>query len=315
MPGVTAESLVAELTQVRRGLGLYHPDLDRRLGPGLREVCRVAGTDPAELRSLVVSRLRDAAAALPPDLSTAVLVGLGVHPETRSLHQLQERVDWLADRLRRDNRTARRRMDQASRMLAEQLAAGREQRRRRPSSGWYIETAHSTFVLDGGPPTVLERRTVVAEQDGLDRLVLSRTIPPPSDRERPEPFTQILYGGRLSRPEWDSATRMRLVLDLPAPLRAGDRHEYAIVVQQPADEPMRPYYVLFPVLRVEHFELRVRFDIAALPGGVWRVDDAFHRDLDEPPRDQDKIVPDRAGEVHQRFQDLAPGHGYGVRWA
>jgi hypothetical protein len=307
---LSADTLAAELTQVRRGLGLYHPDLDRRLGPGLRDVCRVAGADPADVRSLVVTRLRDAASALPPELSLAMLVALGVHPATRSRHQLQERVDWLADAIHRDARTARRRMDQAGRMLAEQLVAGREQRRRRPSSGWYIESAHTAFVLDGGPPTAYERRVIVAEQDGLDQLVLSRTVPPTG--ERGEPTVQILYGGRLSTREWDSATRMRLVLDLPAPLRAGDRHEYLLLVR--AREP-RPYYVFFPVLRVERFELRVRFDRASPPARVWRVDDVFHRDLDEPAVHGERLTPDRAMEVRVEFADLAPGHGYGVRWA
>ncbi len=45
---------------------------------------------------------------------------------------------------------------------------------------------------------------------------------------------------------------------------------------------MRPYYVFTPVLRVDHFDLHVRFGPDKPPGRVFRVADAFDRDLDEP---------------------------------
>jgi hypothetical protein len=315
LTGVTPESLTAEIKLVRRGLGLYHPELARRLGPGLRDVCGVADADPAELRSKVITRLRDAASTLPPDLSLSVLAALGVHPETRALHQLQERVDWLAARLQRDSRTARRRMDEACAMLAEHMTAGRDRRQRRPSSGWYIESAQAAFVLDGNVPTVIERRVIVSEHDGLDQLVLSRTVPPAGGEGKAAPTISPIFGGALGIREWDSATRLRLVLDLPVVLRAGDRHEYAIAIRQPADTPMRPHYVFFPVVRVDHFDLHVRFGDLEPPEQVWRVYDSFHRDLDEQPTDRDRIELDRVGEVHLEFDDLAPGHGYGVRWA
>jgi plasmid stabilization system protein ParE len=314
LTGRTPESLTAELKQLRRGLGLYHPDLAKRLGPGLRYVCGVTDGDP-DLRPKVITRLRDAAGALPPDLSVAVQAALGVHPETRALHKLEERVNWLARRLNRDARTARRRMDDACAMLGEQLGAGRDGRRPTlPSTGWHIESAQSAVLLDDGPPAAIERRVVVAEHDGLDRLVLSRTIPPNGSGGRPDVRGKVLFGGVLGVKEWASETRFQLVLDLPVTLRAGDRHEYCVLWQNPPDQPMRPHYVFTPALRVDHFDLHVRFDRSALPERVFRVTDSFHRDLDEQPRDRDEIAVDPAGEVHLEFQHLAPGHGYGVRW-
>jgi hypothetical protein len=314
LTGVTAESLTAELKLIRRGLGVHHPDLARRLGPGLREVCGITDDEP-ELRTKVITRLRDAATTLPADLGTALLVGLNAHPDVRGLAKLEERVDWLAGRLNRDVRTARRRMDESARMLAEHLASGRRARRATlPSTGWHIVTAQSVLLLDTDVPTSIERRVVVAEHDGLDQLVLARSVPPVDD-EKPDVHPQMLFGGVLGVKKWDTGSRFRLVLDLPVTLRAGDRHEYSILWRNPPDRPMRPHYVFTPVLRVDHFDLHVRFDRATPPERVFRVADAFHRDLDEPPGDRDEIEPDRSGEVHLEFRDLAPGHGYGARWS
>jgi hypothetical protein len=310
---VTAESLTAELKLIRRGLGVHHPELARRLGPGLREVCGIIGDGPG-LRTTVITRLRDGADTLPAELGLALLVSLNAAPEVRGLAKLEERVDWLAARLNRDVRTARRRMDEAARMLAEHLAAGRRARRETlPSTGWHIATAQSALLLETDVPTSIERRVVVAEHDGLDQLVLARSVPPAAGGDRPDIHPQMLFGGVLGLKEWDTGSRFRLVLDLPVTLRAGDRHEYAILWRTPPDRPMRPYYVFTPVLRVDHFDLHVRFG-ADRPDRVFQVADAFHRDLDEPPRDRDEIRPDRAGEIHLEFRDLAPGHGYGARW-
>src|SRR5829696_2940044 len=258
----TSQSLLAELKAIRRGLGLYQPDLAARLGPGLREACGVADQDPAEtVRRKVVTRLRDAAAMLPGDLSVSALAALGLHPEVRDLARLQDRVGWLAARLRRDVRTARRRMDEACGMLAEIAAAGEAGRR---TGGWNLVTAQAMLVLDAGAPYAVERRVVVAEHDGIDQLVLRRSVPPdaagPADVQ-----AQVLFGGLLGTKEWDTATRFRLVLHLPVPLRAGDRHEYCILWRNPPDRRMRPYYVFTPAIRCEHFDLHVRFDLHRPP--------------------------------------------------
>jgi hypothetical protein len=308
---ITADSLTAELKVLRRGLGLYHPDLAGRLGPGLRTVCRTDAADP-DLRANVITTLRDAAATLPAALSAAALAALGIHPETRQLSKLEERTSWLAGRLNRDGRTARRRMDDACAMLAEHLAAGRRGRAA-ASMGWYIETGQTAMLLDTDVPTAIDRRIVVAERDGIDQLVLVRSIPS-TGGSRPEMHGQVLFGGVLGLREWESASRFRLVLELPRMLRAGERHEYSVLWRQPPDVPIRPHYVIVPVLRVDHFDLHVRFDRAAVPAKVWRVADAFHRDLDEEPRDRDAIPVDRCGEVQVEFENLAPGHAYGARW-
>ena len=309
---VSAEQLVEELKMARRGRGLFHADV-RRIGTGLREVCGVGPTDlPAEVRAKAVSRLRDVAGTLPADLAEAAMVALGIHPEVRNLPQLQLRVDWLAARLQRDTRTARRRIDEACALLAANAVV-------RPTAAtgrgrdWYVASYHAVLVLDAGAPTALERRTVVAEADGLDRLVLGLTVPRVSAGEH-DVELQMLYGGVLAGKDRATASRFRAVVDLPAPLRSGERHEYGMLVRIPPRQRMRPHYVYTPSGRCDRFDLRVRFDRRHPPEGVWRVVDAYPRDLDEEPTGQ--LLPvDRAGEVHVAFDEILPGHGYGVRWA
>lgn len=312
---LTSESLAAELKAVRRGLALHHPGLGSRIGPALREACQVADTDPPEtVRTKVVIRLRDLATTLPGELSVAALAALGLHPEVRNLPQLQERVDWLAGHLRRDVRTARRRVDEACAMLAETVAVARTVRRGNArSGGWYVETAQSALLLDVDTPTALERRVIVAEHDGIDSLVIARTVPPVGSAT-PDQQAQVIFGGVLGVKEWETASRFRLVLDLPVTLRAGDRHELCILWRHPPGQPMRQHYAYTPMLRCDHFDLHVRFDRARPPAHVWRVNEAFPRDLDDPPADRDLLAPDRSGEIHLEFRDLAPGHGYGARW-
>jgi len=313
---VRAEELAAELKAARRGRGLYHPDIRTRLGPGLRGACGVGAADPpAEIRTKAITRLRLLTRALPEELSDAVQAALGIHPEVRDLLQLQERVDWLARRLRRDTRTARRRIDEACVRLAETAAAaGAAAALGLRPGGWYVESFHAVVTLDTDTPMTVERRVVVAERDGLDHLVLGWSVPRADGGGPQDVLVQVLYGGVLVAKERDTGTRFRLVLELPVTLRAGESHEYGLLVRIPPDQPMRNHYAYIPATRCDFFDLRVRFDRRRLPDRVWRVSEAFHRDLDERRPSGEFLAPDRAGELHVQFHEILPGHGYGIQW-
>src|SRR5205823_7552443 len=83
----------------------------------------------------------------------------------------------------------------------------------------------------------------------------------------------------------------------------------------PRDQLMRPHYVFTSPRRCDLFDLRVRFDPARLPDRVWRVSEAFHRDVDDPGPSDDLLTVDSAGELHVEFHDVRPGFGYGARWS
>jgi hypothetical protein len=314
---VSAEVLAAELKAARRGRGLYHAGIAGRIGPAMRAAFGVqAGDVPSVARAKVIRRVRDGSRGLPEELRLAVLAALAIHDEVRDLILLQDRVTWLAVRIRRDVRTARRRIDEGCERLAEIVAGGPDGRRsaRLAGDGWYVESYHAAVVLDSGPPMTIERRVVVAERDGLDQLVLPWSLPRvETASDVHDLHVRALYGGRLVRKERESDSRFRLVLTLPRALRAGQTHEYGLLIEVPPDQPMRTHYVYVPVTRCDHFDLRVRFGNAP-PGRVWRVADAFHRDVDERRLDTDLLTVDRVGEVRVQFSEIALGHGYGIQW-
>ena len=228
--------------------------------------------------------------------------------------QLQDRVDWIARELRRDVRTARRRVDEACGRLAEVLAAAAPARSRQSRGpGWYVADFHAVALLDRADPVTIERREIVSAVDGLEEIALGFSL---RDSGSPtELGLRVLYGGRLDQPEEASDSRMRVVLRLPRPLRAAERHEYSVMVSLPPTLTMRQHYAYTPATRCDRFQLRVRFAPERAPERIWRVADAFHRDLDERVMAGEPLHLDPCGDLQTTFEDLLPGHGYGIQWA
>ena len=128
----------------------------------------------------------------------SVRAALGIQPETEKMLQLQDRVDWLAHELRRDVRTARRRVDEACGRLAEVLDAGSPARARRRGPGWYVTDFYALALLDRPDPLTIERREIVADRDGLDEIALAFSL---RDTGSPTDLNlRVLYGGQLAEP-------------------------------------------------------------------------------------------------------------------
>jgi hypothetical protein len=72
--------------------------------------------------------------------------------------------------------------------------------------------------------------------------------------------------------------------------------------------------VLFPKGRIERFRLRIRFGQDRVPHRMWRVDEAFHRDIDNLLPTGPELELDGVGEVEVEFRGTRPGHGYGAQW-
>ncbi|HEU4348243.1 MAG TPA: hypothetical protein VFR35_10690 [Actinoplanes sp.] len=310
----TAELLTGELKTARRGPGLHHPAIQTRIGPALRAACGVEEGEPASaVRAKVSDRLRRAADELPEEASKTALAALGLHPAVHELVRLQDRVEWLAITLRRDVRTARRRVDDACARLAEVLSAAGSAGGGPPGHCWHVQSFDAVALFDGDRPMTLERRLIVADRDGLDRIVLGWSLPVQPDGRDLD--VRVLYGGVLVERQQQTATRVEHVLELPTPLRIGDRHDYSVLTHLPADRLLKKHYAYTPYTACGHFDLRVRFDRKRLPGRIWRVAGAFHRELDERLVEGEPLAADRSGEVRLQFDDLLPGYGYGVQWS
>ncbi|MEU4246931.1 hypothetical protein AB0F15_05915 [Amycolatopsis sp. NPDC026612] len=278
--------LVRELKSLRKGRGLQASRLPDRVGPSLRSTCAIAESDGmVAIRTKVSGRLSELAAHLPDDLRVATLAAFAISPEARQ-PLYQDRVRWAADRLDRDPRTVRRRVDEAIELLAE-LAMGAPDNS--SPGNWHTASLTVALVLD--EPCVFEQHRVVADQDGLRSFDLAAGAPD----------GMVLYGGTLSE---------GCAVELPRPLSRGESWEFAAVF---AAEPAT-HMVYVPRHRCEVFDLRVRFGKAG-PAEVLTLDGAFERDISDPGYRGRALPVDAAGEVHLQFRHLTPGLVYGARWA
>jgi hypothetical protein len=320
MEGLFAK-LVSEMRTLRKGRGLFVGQISDRVGPALREVCGVVeGDGPAEIRRKVAERLEALASGLPEDLRIALMAAFGIDRDAR-LPFYQDRVRWAADKIHRDDRTARRRIDEGIDRIAElaaSAAGGSDSLVSEASAaGWHTDELRIALVLDQTVPEALEFRRVVAERDHVSELDLAMTLTASPDRDHPlavdELDTAVLYGGTLIKKALESTDRFGLVLALPDELHREDRYDFALRYRA-ANGQMRPHFVCVPKHRTDLFELRIRFDPDRLPTHIWRLAEAFQRDVDDPHPSGEPLWSNRAGELHITFRQLTPGRAYGVRW-
>jgi hypothetical protein len=306
-----------ELKVLRRGRGLYAPKLAEQVGPRLRELCGIGGTEnSAEIRERLTEWLRILVEELPKDLQQAVNVALALHADTQQQF-LQDRIQFLADLQSRDVRTIRRRMDEGFTLLAEmatQPAPEREDRDR----GWHIGRLEAVLRMDKKSPECFTRRVIVAERNGLDQIQDMLTLPRHDhSTDRHELDAELYFGATMlswERTSSASADRFIFELGLPEVMSVGQRHEYGMVMRVPDEQPMRNHYVFFPDRECDEFRLRVRFAPDRLPTLAWLMTDAFPRDVDEDSPTETIMAPDRAGEINVEFRRLRPGRGYGLQW-
>lgn len=319
MAGGVAE-LVRELKTLRKGRALFVRQIGDRVGPVLSQVCGVTADDSsAEVRKKVADRLEGLAAQLPADLGLAVLAAFAIHRD--AMHPFyQDRVRWLAAQLIRDQRTARRRIDEGIERLAE-LAATPGTGRGGAEAGpprWHIEMLKVALLVNRDAAEALEFRRIVADQDDLDELDLSLTLTVAAGQRRPVSpdslHVDVIYGGILVPRARESTDRLGFVLELPKRLDRFAKHEFALRYRPQDGQPMQPHYACVLKNRCDLFELRARFDRNRPPRQIWRLTGAFQRDLDDPLQRGDALFLDPAGELCVTFQNPTPGLAYGIRW-
>jgi hypothetical protein len=308
--------IAAEIKALRKGRGLAASDLDTRLGTRLRELAAASPGpgDTAQIRRALAGELITLAERLPAELRTAIMASLALSAPTRSMPFFGDRVSWLAEQLRRDRRTALRRVDEAELLLAEEIATELRRRQGRPAvgDGWYVDTFSAVVLLDGDTPEAFERRRIVATRPGLEEITTSLDVPPEAG-QRMSLDAKVISGGELVRADEPSRSRTQFLIRLPEPLQPGQAHEYEISVRVSAPERMRPYYIFVPELRCDSFELRVRFDRRRVPAWVRRVDGEPVRVFEEI-RPGEPVPVDATGEAFASFANPLMHLGYGLQW-
>jgi hypothetical protein len=314
-------TLTDELRRLRKGRGVHAGDLAERAGPALRLLCGIGQDDPPHVvRDRLAATLRDLARRLPADLELALLVSLGLH-EAAAQPLLGERLSWLAGRLARDTRTARRRADLACEQLAEVAGAllaetGETAEPSEAGPDWYVSRFTALVRLEGRAPEITETRTIIATRDGIGELDSAFSLPrhPADQLPTHDLGVALLYGGKLVRRKQRSESHFEFSVELPAELGAGERHEYALRMRVPDGQPVRQHYVFIPHRRCDFFEMRLRFDPRRMPRLLWRVAESPVRVIDDGQPSGELLRPDAAGEIHQMFPGPRLGFAYGVQW-
>ncbi|HEV2782307.1 MAG TPA: hypothetical protein VGX25_23190 [Actinophytocola sp.] len=248
------------------------------------------------------------------------MAAFGIDRDAR-LPFYQDRVRWAAEKIHRDDRTARRRIDEGIDRIAELAASSGILAPAAPPgqspTGWHTSELRIAVALDQPFPEAFELRTVVADRDRVSELDLAVTLTAGADRGKPIDLdalsVDVFYGGTLVDKTLESGDRIGLVLALPEELSQHQRHDVVLRYRVKNDQ-MQPHYVCVPKHRCDLFKLWVRFGRERLPSRVWRLTNAFQRDVDDPGPTGEILASNAAGEVHTVFRELTPGRAYGVRW-
>ena len=316
LPGLA--EIAAELQALRKNRA-FSGDVSEKMGPVLLEL---AGGDSRKANERLGRELRALAGRLTDEMRTAILAALALHEDTRGMTTYSRRKRWLADtKLARGDRTAERRIDEAQRLLAQEVAAELERRRGQSDpddDGWYIDHFSAVFMLDGDAPEALERRRIVATRHHLTEIAIVLDTPRESGQRRLGLQADVTSGGTLLRAEELSRNRTRYIIGLPGPLQPGEIHEYEMHIRVAADEPMRDYYVFRPEHRCESFDLRVRFDRRNPPDWVRQVvgeDVHVYYPYEGVPAAAERVPVDATGEARASFTRLRQHLGYGLQWS
>lgn len=313
---VDVKELFVELKMLRKGRGLSVVPARGAFGPAVRAVCGASqDEDLVTLHRKVVALIRERAAELPEDLHEAALAAFGLG-EGMQAQFLKDRVTAAARRLGRDERTARRRMDEALQQLAELAVTGTAPQSPAPAPGhsWHTEQLRVALLVDGPKSEALVLRRIVADEDGIEELNLALTLTSaarPGDPVQESEFgIDVFFGGLLVDHAMESSERIGLALRLPAPLRREQRHDFLLRIRA---ELVAPHYV--SVLRdpCDLFDLHVRF-VGEPPVHTSRLDGIFQDDVRDSLVAGIPLELDASGALHTEFRALKPGFAYGVRW-
>ncbi|QKV75288.1 hypothetical protein [Amycolatopsis sp. Hca4] len=318
----SSDDVLAELRKLRKGRGVAGPGVAADTGPALRELCKISNEDqPATVREKLRGTLNALTDDFPPDLREIARISLAIEiPQDSTGQFLRDRTRWLATRSAVDDRTIRRRLDDALLLLAQKAtwSSGSGHARAEQTDAWTVRRFQALLRLDQPTPESFERRTIVALRDGLDQIRSSITIPTPQGEpvlERSvDLITRVHFGAELVARRLLHGSRFVFDLRIP-PLSTGDEHEYELVNVIPDGQEMRSHYVFFPERPCNEFDLRIRFKSTAPPVQVHVVREVFHRDVDFPGAAAEPISVDAVHEVHVRFENLKAGFGYGLQWA
>lgn len=313
---IDSASLDDELSRLRKGRAMYDPDLHARLGPQTKAAFGIAPGDRNPVIRRKVTEGVKRFSRNKSEIVVPVLGALGLLPQVDH-RLLKDREEALALELKCGVRTVRRRIIEATKLLIDAIGTddhAAELSEVPRDDGFVVRTLWATMNLQSSPPQLRERRLIVVTTDRLNAIMGRFTVPRPDfELDQIELVLKAESGCKIARVERRSAEDFEITFALPRPLVLGDTHQYTIVYSLPPGQPMRPHYLVQPLVPIERLELTVRFDPVRVPARVWLIDGLLPRSVDRPS-DTERLRPDRRGSLKRTFTALRQGLAYGVRW-
>ncbi len=299
------QGLQQELARLRRGRGLTRPGLLESLGPQLRAVLGVGrGSPEPEVRARLTVLLTEEVGGLPVDLRMLAQAAYGLTSSERLLYARVAQTPH-ADVL--NERTLRRRMNEADRLLADRLVLRQQGRRGLVTPGW----DWGLFRHEGdmrGRPTVVSRRVLIPLVDGLSEYEEIIGLP---GGDPGAVTVDAVAGCALAGATPVSTTGLRLTFALPRALSAGEPHETVVRFVWADRSHIRPVLALNPYRRVARFEVSVDFGEPRVCSRAWRLDGVLPTSVDAPQ--PDALVDDSVA-TYAADQPIF-GHCYGIGWS
>lgn len=310
------EHVVTELKSLARGEGVNAYDLTERLGPHLRRALGVATGQPgSSVRTVVVKALDRAVQRLPETVQPAVLAGLGLRAGAQ-MWFLGDRLNVVAAESGYSVKTVRRRYLEGMELLADVLLTDHVEHAETPPTDFWCADFGIELVLRGRGIELIETRTIVADQAGLDTVPLAWASGGATLADGERLTVDCLHGGLILPDDGISEGSWRGRLALPRALRPGERHEFRLRVVDPGHTD--PFVILTPQRRVDRLLVRVKFPLrhgdAAPPPAVERLDGILARFVTDQTLRGTPVEVDAVGEVAEEFRGLRAGFSYGVRW-
>jgi len=300
------DELVREIRDLHRGRGVQNPTL--RPGPSLQLALHLEpGTPTDEVRRAVMVAWRRAADAMPPDLSTVLLM---VSAITYGNPKVSGRLQHAADLQRLSPRTARRRYDDAVEFLAHSLAA---------QAGNTTGTDHGFYLLNFDQiadysepsPVRIARRTIRVTAPHLDRIVDTIGFP---RWDAGEPEYRCLVGCELEETRQLFSGTWEYQLRLPRTLHAGERWEYAVSVRVPTPQCHDPLAAMVATRETHRASVEVWFGENSPVGQVWSLDGVPALAVQDTTPHPPLLAIGEDRRVVCSYENLRPGRAYGVRW-
>ncbi|ALG10246.1 hypothetical protein [Kibdelosporangium phytohabitans] len=310
---IVKEGLVA----LRKARGVQSKDLETRITPEFAELIGTTMDTGTALRAKVVAYLDELMTGLPEPLVRVARSALNIPPAADG-NTLNQRLTALAAEFFFDTRTARRRMDEAFERMVSNADRGQvpPPGAGHGGTGWYVDAFEAVLRLDLASPEAVERRTIVATAESLDKIVTSMDVPKnPSNGTAPVGVApEMMFGGLIAATGQGSSTNFSTEITLPRALHRGERHTYGLIQRIPPGQRMETRYVYVPYRQCRFFKVVVRFHPDRVPSEIWRHDGVPHSAVHDDPVPGTELVPDRANEVSAQFRELINGCAYGIQW-